>query len=126
MRPNEQMRLGWLLAAVVLFRVPCAFAGEPDPAKLSVIHERMQKFVDQGQIAGAVTVVGTSRGIVSHEAVGSLTLDPNKEMPKDALFRIASMTKPITAIGIMILADEGKLSVEDPVEKYLPEFRGQM
>jgi CubicO group peptidase (beta-lactamase class C family) len=46
-------------------------------------------------------------------------------MRKDALFRIASMTKPITAIGIMILVDEGKLSVDDPVEKYLPEFRGQ-
>jgi CubicO group peptidase (beta-lactamase class C family) len=47
-------------------------------------------------------------------------------MPKDALFRIASMTKPVTAIGIMILADEGKLSVDDPVEKHLPEFKGQM
>jgi CubicO group peptidase (beta-lactamase class C family) len=126
MRANARWRLGFLLGAAVLFWVPCAFAGEPDPAKLSVIHERMQKFVDQGQIAGAVTVVGTSRGIVSHEAVGSLTLEPKKEMPKDALFRIASMTKPITAIGIMILVDEGKVSVEDPVEKYLPEFRGQM
>jgi CubicO group peptidase (beta-lactamase class C family) len=47
-------------------------------------------------------------------------------MPKDALFRIASMTKPITAVGILILADEGKLSVDDRVEKHLPEFRGQM
>jgi CubicO group peptidase (beta-lactamase class C family) len=47
-------------------------------------------------------------------------------MTKDALFRIASMTKPITAIGIMILVDEGKLSVDDPVEKHLPEFKGQM
>jgi len=47
-------------------------------------------------------------------------------MTKDSIFRIASMTKPITALGIMILADEGKLAVEDPVEKYLPEFRGQM
>jgi CubicO group peptidase (beta-lactamase class C family) len=46
-------------------------------------------------------------------------------MPVDALFRIASMTKPITAIGIMILQEEGKLSVDDPVEKHLPEFRGQ-
>jgi CubicO group peptidase (beta-lactamase class C family) len=126
MRANARLRLGFLLGAAVLFWAPCAFAGEPDPAKLSVIHERMQKFVDQGQIAGAVTVVGTSRGIVSHEAVGSLSLEPNNEMPKDALFRIASMTKPITAIGIMILVDEGKVSVEDPVEKYLPEFRGQM
>jgi CubicO group peptidase (beta-lactamase class C family) len=47
-------------------------------------------------------------------------------MRPDTLFRIASMTKPITAIGIMMLADEGKLAVDDPVEKHLPEFRGQM
>ena len=47
-------------------------------------------------------------------------------MRSDTLFRIASMTKPITAIGIMILVDEGKLAVDDPVEKHLPEFRGQM
>src|SRR5262249_219368 len=121
---NERMSLG-LLVVIVLW-VPCAFAGEPDPAKLSVIHERMQKFVDQGQIGGAVTVVGTSRGIVSHEPLATLTLDPKNHMPKNALFRSASMPKPIAATGIMILADEGKLSVEDPVEKYLPEFRGQM
>src|SRR2546425_10209197 len=119
MRANERMRLCCLLGAALLFWVPCAFAGEPDPAKLSVIHERMQKFVDQGQIAGAVTVVGTSRGIVSHEAVGSLTLEPNKEMPKDALFRIASMTKPIPALCIMILAVARRHMGEGPVEKVL-------
>jgi CubicO group peptidase (beta-lactamase class C family) len=101
-------------------------AGDLDPAKLPVIRDRMQKFVDNNTVSGVVTVIGTSKGIVSHEAVGSLTLDPKKEMPKEALFRIASMTKPITAIGIMMLVDDGKLSVDDPVEKYLPEFKGQM
>src|SRR5262249_23258740 len=100
-----------------------AGAGDLDPAKLSLIPEAMQKVVGQGTVAAAVTVVGTSKGIVHHEAVGSFTLEPKKEMPKDALFRIASMTKPITAVGIMMLADEGKLSVDDPVEKHLPEFR---
>src|SRR5262249_17362773 len=52
--------------------------------------------------------------------------DKKQPMAKDALFRIASMTKPITAVGIMILVDEKKLSVDDPVEKHLPEFRGVM
>jgi CubicO group peptidase (beta-lactamase class C family) len=96
-----------------------------DPAKLKAIPERMQKFVDEHQLSGAVTIVGRKDGIVSYEAVGSANLEKNQPMRKDTLFRIASMTKPITAIGIMILADEGKLSVEDPVEKYLPEFRDQ-
>lgn len=97
-----------------------------DAGKLSPIRAAMLAFVDQQDIAGAVTVVGHKDGIVSQEAVGSLNLEKKQPMTKDALFRIASMTKPITAIGIMILVDEGKLSVEDPVEKHLPEFRGQM
>src|SRR5439155_4542133 len=95
-------------------------------AKLAEIRTKMQAFVDSGDLAGAVTVVGRKDGVIHHEAVGSLNLESKQPMPKDAIFRIASMTKPITAIGIMILVDEGKLAVADPVEKYLPEFRGQM
>jgi CubicO group peptidase (beta-lactamase class C family) len=112
--------------AFLLVMAPPVQAEPLDAGRLSAIRERMQAFVDRQDIAGAVTVVGQQQGIVSQEAVGSLRLDPRQPMPRDALFRIASMTKPITAIGIMILADEGKLSVEDPVEKHLPEFRGQM
>jgi CubicO group peptidase (beta-lactamase class C family) len=58
--------------------------------------------------------------------VGSQDLEKHRPMSEDSIFRIASMTKPITAIGIMMLVDEGKLSVKDAVEKYLPEFRGQL
>jgi CubicO group peptidase (beta-lactamase class C family) len=86
----------------------------------------MQEFVDRQDIAGAVTVVGRRSGVVSVEAVGRLDIENDRAMPKDAIFRIASMTKPITAIGIMILADEGQLAVDDPVERHLPEFRGPM
>ncbi|MBC7819244.1 MAG: beta-lactamase family protein [Planctomycetaceae bacterium] len=100
-------------------------ATEFDSAKLGKIRERMQGFVDQKVIAGAVTVVGSKDGIASLEAVGLQKIETKQPMPKDALFRIASMTKPITAMGIMILQEEGKLSVDDPVEKHLPEFRGQ-
>ena len=103
-----------------------AAAADLDEAKLARIRPALQQFVDKHVIAGTVTVVGTGKGIVQLEAVGSLRLDATTPMPKDALFRIASMTKPITGVGIMILADKGKLSVEDPVEKYLPEFKGQM
>jgi CubicO group peptidase (beta-lactamase class C family) len=113
----------FFLAALALY-TPGPLHG--DDAKPDKIRARMQSFVDDKEIAGAVLVVGRKDGIVYQEAVGSLNLDPAKPMPKDAIFRIASMTKPITAIGIMILAEEGKLSVDDPVEKHLPEFRGQM
>lgn len=100
-------------------------AAEFDAAKLTRIRERMQGFVDQKLIAGAVTCVGSQGGVAHLEAVGLQKIETKQPMPKDALFRIASMTKPITAIGVMILQEDGKLSVDDPVEKYLPEFRGQ-
>ena len=119
--------VGGLLVMLLLSSPPrLVLAGEPDRTKLAGIRERMQQFVDEKIIAGAVTLVGTHDQIVSLESVGSQVLESNTPMRPDTLFRIASMTKPITAIGIMILVDEGKLSVEDPVEKYLPEFRGQM
>jgi CubicO group peptidase (beta-lactamase class C family) len=95
-------------------------------AASAAVRARMQAFVDEGEIAGAVTVIGRKDAILSHEAVGSQNLETRTPMAKDTVFRIASMTKPVTAIGIMILADEGKLKVEDAVEKYLPEFRGQL
>src|SRR5689334_14517925 len=112
---------------LALLAVPLAAAGaaQPDPAKPALIGPRPPRSADEHQIAGAVTVVGNAKGTLSLEAVGELRLG-GPAMPKDALFRIASMTKPITAVGIMILADEGKLAVDDPVEKHLPEFRGQM
>ena len=114
-----------LLFSVVALSVTPLSAAEFDAAKLGKIRERMQSFVDQKIISGAVTAVGSKDGVASIEAVGLRTIETKQPMPKDALFRIASMTKPITAMGIMILQEEGKLSVDDLVEKHLPEFRGQ-
>ncbi len=103
-----------------------AQADVPHPEKLEMIPAILGKYVDAGEISGAVTVVGRARGILHHATVGFRDLQTRDPMPKDALFRIASMTKPITAIGIMMLVDDGKLRPEDEVARYLPEFRGQM
>jgi len=84
----------------------------------------LQQFVDDGAIAGAVTLVARRDKIVRLEAVGYADLEKRVPMRTDNLFWIASMTKPITATAVMMLQDEGKLSIEDPVEKYLPEFKG--
>lgn len=117
-----------LLVFLALYCLATASADavEFDNTKLSQIATKMQTFVDQQHLSGAVTVVGSKEGIAHIAAVGVLDTDSKQQMPEDALFRIASMTKPITAIAVMILADEGKLAVTDPVEKHLPEFRGQM
>jgi len=110
-----------------LLLVPAVRAdAPPNAAALDQIAPAMQKYMAAHDIAGAVTVVGRSDGFTHVTAVGFRDVDAKKPMEKDTLFRIASMTKPITAIGIMILADEGKLGPDDDVAKHLPEFRNQM
>ena len=120
------MRTAFVLLIGFVFS-PLAPAQErvAHPEKLAAIAPAMQKFVDGGDLSGAVTVVGRKDGILHHEAVGLRSLEGRLPMEKDTLFRIASMTKPVTAIGIMILFDEGKLNPDEEVAKYLPEFTGQ-
>jgi CubicO group peptidase (beta-lactamase class C family) len=85
----------------------------------------MQSFVDKGAIPGAVTLVMKKDRVISFEAVGYQDLETKSSMTPDTIFDIRSMTKPVTAIGIMILMEEGKLALNDPVELYLPEFKGR-
>src|SRR5262245_30914658 len=112
---------------VLLVVVPSLRAdAPPNAAVLDQISPAMQKYMAANDISGAVTVVGRSDGFTHVTAVGFRDVDAKKPMEKGTLFRIASMTKPVTAIGIMILADEGKLSPDDDVAKYLPEFKNQL
>jgi len=96
-----------------------------DAAKLKEIPQRMQKFVEDGVISGAVTLVARREGVACLDAIGYSDLATKRPMRADDLFWIASMTKPLTAACVLMLQDEGKLSIEDPVEKHLPEFKGQ-
>jgi CubicO group peptidase (beta-lactamase class C family) len=86
----------------------------------------IQPFVDDHQLAGAVLLAATRDRILALEACGYADLATQRPLTTDALFWIASMTKPMTAAALMMLVDEGKVNVDDPVEKYLPEFLGQM
>jgi CubicO group peptidase (beta-lactamase class C family) len=109
---------------ILLFIVGCASAAQ-DEAKLSPIRAEFQSYVDRSQTAGTVTLVARKGKVVSLEAVGWQDIEAKVPMKTDSLFQIASMTKPVTAIGILMLEEEGKLSTDDAVEKHLPEFRGQ-
>jgi CubicO group peptidase (beta-lactamase class C family) len=80
--------------------------------------------VDAHQTAGTVTIVARHGKVASFEATGYQDLENKKPMRKDSMFRIASLTKPITCAAIMALVDEGRISVIDPVEKFLPEYKG--
>jgi len=95
-----------------------------NPARLALIPTRMKEFVDAGKTAGVVTLVARHGRVARFDAVGYQDLEAKTPMRTDTIFRIMSMTKPITCAGIMILVDEGRVSLIDPVEKYLPEFKG--
>jgi CubicO group peptidase (beta-lactamase class C family) len=114
-----------LISAVVV-GASTARAADIDPEKTERLRPKLQEYVDKNIVAGAVVAIGNHQGVVGVECVGAQNLEQKLPMMPNTMFRIASMTKPVTALAIMILADEGKLSVEDPVEKYLPEFKGQL
>jgi CubicO group peptidase (beta-lactamase class C family) len=96
-----------------------------DPARLGLIPVRMKAFVDKGTMAGTVTLVARHGKVVALDAAGFTDIESKQPMRTDAIFQLHSMTKPVVAMAAMILAEEGKLSIQDPVEKHLPEFRGQ-
>ena len=91
-------------------------------AKVPGIGAAMQGMIANQEVAGAVTVVVTKSSVLHLEANGFADVAANRPMAADTLFWIASMTKPVTGVAILMLQDEGKLTVGDPVAKYLPEF----
>ena len=82
----------------------------------------MQEMIAKNEIAGAVTVVANKDGVLHQEATGFSNAADQKPMSVNSMFWIASMSKPITGTAIMILQDEGKLNIADPVAKFIPEF----
>jgi CubicO group peptidase (beta-lactamase class C family) len=115
-------RLVSISSAIVVLVASTSAIARTAEDRFAALSERMQEFVEAGQFAGAVTLVGEHGRVVHLGAVGLADLDTQSPMTGDTLFGIMSMTKPITATAVMILADEGKLSIDDPVEKYIPAF----
>lgn len=112
-------------ALLALLLVAAPLVAQESNKGFAPLADRFDKFVADGDTAGAVVLIGTKDGIRYQMAFGKKDVTSGDKMTTNTLFRIASMTKPITALGIMMLQDEGKLSVDDPVEKHLPEFKGQ-
>lgn len=97
-----------------------------DPQQLARISQRMKSYVDNGELAGVVTLVSRHGVVASVDAAGFADVEDKRPMKADSIFQIMSMTKPVTATAIMMMVDEGRLALNDPVEKHLPEFRGQL
>ena len=90
-------------------------------ARLDRMHDVMAGYVDRGEVPGLVTLV-SRRGETHVDAIGVTAVGGKKPMQRDAIFRIASMTKPITAAAAMILVEECKLRLDEPVDRLLPEL----
>ena len=129
------------LAGAALFAVHCSYAQAPatapkvaaaaaadeaqglSRARLARIAPSMKVQVDNNVFPGAVTIVARNGKIVHYEAHGYLDAGKSKPMTKDALFRLASMTKPIVTAAAMMLVEQGKMDLHDPIAKWLPELK---
>ena len=90
--------------------------------RLTRLNSGMKELVDQGRLAGSVTMVARHGKVVEFDAAGKRDIASNAPMQKDSIFRIYSMSKPITGVAMMMLFEEGKWQLNDPVAKYIPEF----
>ena len=92
--------------------------------RLKRVTDAFQSEVDKGAIPGAVVLIARNGKIAYFEAFGFQNRENKEPMKTDAIFRIASMSKPITSVAVMMLVEEGKIQLLDPVSRYLPEFKG--
>lgn len=95
------------------------------PGGIAEIDGILQRAIEQGTVPGVVAIVANKDQILYHAAYGLMDVGKKKPMTKDSIFRIASMTKPVTSVAIMMLVEEGKLRLDDPVSKYIPSFENR-
>lgn len=95
-----------------------------DLNRLNSIEELITKDIEQNNLPGAVVLVGDDKGIVYKRAFGIKNPETQEKYKDDDIFRIASMTKAITSIAVLKLWEKGKIYLDDPIEKYIPEFKG--
>jgi CubicO group peptidase (beta-lactamase class C family) len=110
------------LVLCVLVGISVARADTAPPPVLPGVDGPVSRAIDAKEVAGAVTLVASREGVLHLDAAGHADMAAKTPMRADSIFWIASMTKPVTAAAILMLQDEGKLSIEDPVGKYIPEL----
>jgi CubicO group peptidase (beta-lactamase class C family) len=125
-------RLSTLSLSLLLALTPLLRAEAPPPAtpesvglsseRLQRLRAGMQRYVDEGRVAGLVSYVSRAGRVVHHEAFGKADVEAARPMAKDTIFRIASQTKALTSVAVMMLVEEGRLGLTDPVSRYIPAF----
>lgn len=112
------LSIAWLLPITGAF-VTSVFA---EDAVSGNIVAAIKPYVERKELAGAVMLAASKETVYTTEAVGWANIESQRPMQKDSMFWIASQSKPITAVAVMMLVDEGKIQLDDPIAKYLPEF----
>ena len=115
-----------LVLTLLSFPLSLQAQGPATTERPDAIRSYLQPLIDNHTLSGAVTLVATPDRILYLQSAGYRDLSEKAPLPTNAIFWIASTSKPMTATAFMMLVDEGKVSLDDPVEKYLPEFHGQM
>jgi CubicO group peptidase (beta-lactamase class C family) len=119
------LSLTLLIALVPVTRAeapPAAEAVGVSTERLQRLRAGMQRYVDEGRVSGIVVYLTRGGRVVAHEAFGKSDVEAARPMAKDSIFRIASQTKALTSVAAMMLVEEGRLGLNDPVAKYIPAF----
>jgi CubicO group peptidase (beta-lactamase class C family) len=122
----------WAMVGLLALAGGSAFAAtlpKANPEDVGISSERLQRvrallqrYIDKGEIAGAVSLVARKGRVVHLEAQGVMDVETKKPLGVDGIFRLASMTKPVTSLAVMMLHEEGRFLLDDPVARFLPEF----
>jgi CubicO group peptidase (beta-lactamase class C family) len=130
MKRNLLSRLSFV-AFVLIFQLSIAQElSKTSPEEVGMSQQRLQRltdnlqeYIDEGKLPGTVLLVARNGKVAYFEALGQQDMEKNTTMANDAIFRIASQTKALVSVGIMMLQEEGKLLITEPLEKYIPEFK---
>src|SRR5437667_6742014 len=120
----DYMRIRLLAVFLTVIFLPLSFGLAQTTASLDSIPARMHDVIVANEVPGAVTAVATRDSVLRMDAQGWADPEHKSFMRVDSIFWIASMSKPITATAVLMLMEEGKLSLDDPVSRYIPELGG--
>jgi CubicO group peptidase (beta-lactamase class C family) len=127
---NKRSALFVLLLFISVFTVTAETPRVAKPEDVGIsserlrrIHDLIQRNIDAGNFSGAVTLVARNNKVAHFEAQGLMDIETKKPMAKDAMFRIMSMTKPVVGVAVLMMMEEGKVRLTDPVSRFIPEFK---
>jgi CubicO group peptidase (beta-lactamase class C family) len=114
---------GYLITAQSSFEISSPEMQGVSSEKLELLNETMHSFVDNNDISAIQTAILKNGKLIHYDSYGNSDISEKNTLKSDDIFRIASMTKPIVSVGLMMLHEEGKFELDDPVYKYIPEFK---